>query len=133
MDSQVFHQPGFPESNQSVAKMRIIQETVPGKQITMAHVIASPEPIIYKKLGLDPSVDYHSSAIGILTMSPSEVSVIAGDIAVKAANVDLGFLDRFSGTLIVTGRVSEVEASLQAILKYTKEKLGFTICEITRT
>lgn len=133
MDSQLFHQPGFAESNQSVAKMRIIQETVPGKQITMAHVIASPEPIIYKKLGLDPSVDYHSSAIGILTMSPSEVSVIAGDIAVKAANVDLGFLDRFSGTLIVTGRVSEVEASLQAILKYTKEKLGFTICEITRT
>lgn len=133
MDSQLFHQSGFPESNQSVAKMRIIQETVPGKQITMAHVIASPEPIIYKKLGLDPSVDYHSSAIGILTMSPSEVSVIAGDIAVKAANVDLGFLDRFSGTLIVTGRVSEVEASLQAILKYTKEKLGFTICEITRT
>lgn len=133
MDSQLFNQASFPESNQSVAKMRIIQETVPGKQITMAHVIASPEPIIYKKLGLDPSVDYHSSAIGILTMSPSEVSVIAGDIAVKAANVDLGFLDRFSGTLIVTGRVSEVEASLQAILKYTKEKLGFTICEITRT
>ena len=37
--------------------MRIIQETVPGKQITMAHVIASPDPIIYKKLGLDPKVD----------------------------------------------------------------------------
>lgn len=38
--------------------MRIIQETVPGKQITMAHVIASPDSIIYKKLGLDPKIDY---------------------------------------------------------------------------
>jgi len=38
--------------------MRIIQETVPGKQITMTHIIASPDSIIYKKLGLDPKVDY---------------------------------------------------------------------------
>ena len=28
-------------------KMRIIQELVPGKQITLAHVIASPDPILY--------------------------------------------------------------------------------------
>lgn len=133
MDSQFLNQSGFIQPNQTVEKMRIVQELVPGKQITMAHVIASPDPIIYKKLGLDPSVDYHRSAIGILTMSPSEVSVIAGDIAIKTANVDLGFIDRFSGTLIITGRVSEVESSIQAILKYTKEKLGFTICEITRT
>lgn len=29
-------------------KMRIIQEIVPGKQITIAHIIASPDKIIYK-------------------------------------------------------------------------------------
>lgn len=114
-------------------KLRIVQELVPGKQITMAHVIASPDPIVYKKLGLDPQVDYHRSAIGILTMSPSEVSVIAGDLAIKTANIDLGFIDRFSGTLIITGRIAEVESAIQAILKYTREKLGFTVCEITRT
>lgn len=28
--------------------MRIIQESVPGKQITMAHIISSPDPVIYK-------------------------------------------------------------------------------------
>lgn len=28
--------------------MRIIQESVPGKQITMAHIIASPDEVIYK-------------------------------------------------------------------------------------
>lgn len=114
-------------------KLRIVQELVPGKQITMAHVIASPDQIIYKKLGLDPKVDYHRSAIGILTMSPSEVSVIAGDIAIKTANIELGFIDRFSGTLIITGRIAEVQSALEAILKYTKENLGFTVCEITKT
>ena len=114
-------------------KMRIVQELVPGKQITMAHVIASPDAIIYKKLGLDPSVDYSKAAIGILTMSPAEVSVIAGDLAIKTANVELGFVDRFSGTLIITGRIAEVTASIEDILKYTKEHLGFTVCEITKT
>lgn len=114
-------------------KLRIVQELVPGKQITMAHVIASPDSIVYKKLGLDPKVDYHRSAIGILTMSPSEVSVIAGDLAIKTANIELGFIDRFSGTLIITGRIAEVESAIQAILKYTKEHLGFTVCEITKT
>ena len=34
-------------------KLRIIQELVPGKQITLAHVIASPDPILYTKLGLN--------------------------------------------------------------------------------
>lgn len=114
-------------------KMRIVQELVPGKQITMAHVIASPDAIIYKKLGLDPSVDYSKAAIGILTMSPAEVSVIAGDLAIKTANVELGFVDRFSGTLIITGRIAEVTSSIEAILNYTKEHLGFTVCEITKT
>ena len=38
-------------------KIRLIQETVPGKQVTLAHIIASPDEIIYKKLGLDPNVE----------------------------------------------------------------------------
>ena len=66
-------------------------------------------------------------------MSPSEVSVIAGDIALKTANVEMGFIDRFSGTLIFTGLVAEVEAAMEAIMKYSKETLGFTVCEMTRT
>ena len=39
-------------------KLRIIQELVPGKQITLAHVIASPDPILYTKLGLNPEIDF---------------------------------------------------------------------------
>lgn len=114
-------------------KVRIIQELVPGKQITLAHVIANPDRILYQKLGLDPAVDYSGGAIGILTISPSETAVIAADIAMKASGIELGFVDRFSGTLIITGTISSVEASLKAVLDYAKETLGHTVCELTRT
>ena len=114
-------------------KMRIVQELVPGKQITIAHIIANPDEILYKKLGLDPAVDYSKSAIGIVTMSPAETAIIAGDIAIKSSGVELGLVDRFSGTLIVTGRVSDVIASLTALVDYCRETLGFTVCPITKT
>lgn len=116
-----------------LGKLRIIQESVPGKEITLAHIIASPDEIIYKKLGLDPNVDYHQAAIAILAICPCETAVIAGDIALKTSKIEMGFLDRFSGTLIFTGRIGNVEASVRAILIYLQNKLGFTVCEITRT
>ena len=114
-------------------KVRIIQELVPGKQITIAHLIANPDNELYEKLGLNPNIDYSKSAIGIVAISPAETAVIAADIAVKSAGVELGFVDRFSGTLIVTGTVSETEAALKAILDYVEEKMGFTVCNMTRT
>lgn len=114
-------------------KMRIVQELVPGKQVTLAHIIASPDPIVYKKLGLDPSIDYQRTAIGILSMSPAEIAVIAGDLAIKKADIELGFIDRFSGTLIFTGSVSAVEEAIQAICDYLIEYLGFAVCAVTRT
>lgn len=119
--------------SQNGDKMRIVQELVPGKQVTLAHIIASPEEIVYKKLGLNPEVDYSKAAIGILSLTPAEISVIAGDLAVKKANVELGFIDRFSGTLIFTGRVAEVEEGVRAICEYLSSELGFTICKVTRT
>ena len=114
-------------------KLRIIQELVPGKQISIAHLIANPDADLYVKLGLNPNIDYAKAAIGLLTISPAETAVIAADIAIKAAGITLGFVDRFSGTLIVTGTISETEAAMKAVLEYVKEKMGFTVCEITRT
>ena len=38
-------------------KVRIIQELVPGKQITIAHLIANPDNELYEKLGLNPNID----------------------------------------------------------------------------
>ncbi len=112
---------------------RIIQEQVPGMQVSLAHIIANPDKILYTKLGLDPAVDYSKSAIGIMTVTPAETAIIMADIAIKSAGVDLGFVDRFSGSLIITGTVSEVEASVSAILGYVSGKLGFAVCPVTRT
>lgn len=114
-------------------KLRIIQELVPGKQITLAHIIASPDDILYQKLGLNPEIDYHRESIGIITMSPAETAVIAADIAMKSSSIELGFVDRFSGTLIITGTVSNTETAVRAICDYAKEKLGFAVCDITKT
>ncbi|HHV51164.1 MAG TPA: BMC domain-containing protein [Candidatus Avimonas sp.] len=114
-------------------KARIIQELVPGKQITLAHIIANPDPDLYLKVGLDPADGNSRGAIGIVNTSPAEMTIIAGDIATKASGVRLGFVDRFSGTLVVTGTVSEVEAAMEAVLTYSSEVLGFAVCPVTRT
>lgn len=112
--------------------MRIIQESVPGKQVTMAHIIASPDSVIYKKLGLDPRIDYHRSAIGVLTLTPSETAIIAADLAIKAAAIEIGFIDRFSGTLIITGTISDVTIAFEEILQYVEANLEFAVCQITK-
>lgn len=109
-------------------KQRIIQEFVPGKQVTLAHMIAAPDEEIYRRLGLEKS-----GAIGIVTLTPSETSIIAADIATKVAPVSIGFLDRFTGALIITGDVSGVLAALNQINGVLETMLGFTPCQITKT
>ena len=113
--------------------MRIVQELVPGKQVTLCHIIANPDDILYTKLGLDPKTDYTRSAIGVLTISPAESAVIAADIAIKSSGADIGFVDRFTGTLIISGTVSSVDAAFVAIRSYVMNTLGYTCCEITKT
>ena len=112
---------------------RIIQEYVPGCQLTLAHIIASPDPILYKKLGLDPRIDYEKEAIGVTTVTPSETAIIMADVALKASGITLGFVDRFSGSLIFTGTVSEVQASMEAVKDYLENKMQYTVCTITKT
>lgn len=107
---------------------RVIQESVPGKQITIAHIIASPMQDIYDRLGID-----ERGAIGILTLSPYESAIIAADIATKAANVDIGFLDRFTGSVVINGDVESVEAALISVNNTLRDLLGFTSAPITRT
>ena len=38
-------------ANEHKDQIRIVQETVAGKEITFAHVMGGPDPIIYQKLG----------------------------------------------------------------------------------
>ena len=109
-------------------QIRIVQETVAGKEITFAHVIGGPAPIIYQKLGLNPSVDYGTSAIGIMNLTPPESAVIA----VKSGDVYLGFADRFTGTVIITGELADVTTALTEIVNYFRDVLGYVVCNITK-
>ena len=111
-------------------KQRIIQEFVPGKQVTMAHLIANPDPIIYKKLGV---IGEYKDAIGIMTITPSEAAIIGADVATKAANVELIFVDRFNGSLVISGDVASVEAALKDVMHVLNETLHFTPSPITRS
>ena len=113
-------------------QIRIVQETVAGKEITFAHIIGSPEPVIFQKLGLNPQVDYSRSAIGIMNMTPPESAVIASDIALKSGDIYLGFADRFTGTLIITGEISDIRSALNEIVDYFGNVLGYVVCPVTQ-
>ncbi|EIH8183226.1 TPA: ethanolamine utilization microcompartment protein EutS [Escherichia coli] len=86
-------------------KERIIQEFVPGKQVTLAHLIAHP----------------------------GETAMIAGDLALKAADVHIGFLDRFSGALVIYGSVGAVEEALSQTVSGLGRLLNYTLCEMTKS
>lgn len=114
-------------------KQRIIQEYVPGKQITLAHLIANPHRDIYLKLGLDDHAAATGGAVGILTITPPEGVIIAADIATKAADVEVGFLDRFGGSLLLVGDVASVGASLNAIMDFFGNTLHYDLTSITQS
>lgn len=109
-------------------RKRIIQEYVPGKQVTLSHIIASPVPDLYERLGIE-----ERGAIGILTLTPSETAIIAADIATKASDVEIGFLDRFTGSLVISGDVASVEAAMIAINDTLEKLLAFTPAKMTCT
>jgi ethanolamine utilization protein EutS len=114
-------------------KQRIIQEFVPGKQVTLAHVIANPVTNLSHKLGLVPEDTPGANAIGILTITPSEGAIIAADVATKTAMVEIGFIDRFSGAVVITGDVQAVHEALRGVLELLSNKMRFAPTEITQS
>jgi ethanolamine utilization protein EutS len=114
-------------------KQRIIQEFVPGKQVTLAHVIANPVGNLTHKLGLTADHEPAACAIGILTITPSEAAIIAADVATKSALVEIGFVDRFSGAVVITGDVQAVESALEGVLELLSNTMHFAPTEITRS
>jgi ethanolamine utilization protein EutS len=107
---------------------RVVQEYVPGKQVTLAHLIANPKKDLCEKMGLT-----NSSAIGILTITPCEAAIIAADVATKTAAVEIGFMDRFTGSVVIIGSVASVEAALRQVNNLLAEVLGFTIAKLTKS
>ena len=117
------------DDNSMQEKQRSIQEYVPGKQVTLAHVIAHPLNVVREQLGLSRDCD----AIGIMTITPGEAVIIAADVATKSADVDIGFLDRFGGSLVITGDVSSVESAIREVTSLFEKTLSFAIAPLTRT
>lgn len=111
-------------------KQRIIQEFVPGKQVTLAHIIANPDHDLYKKLGV---IGDYSGALGIMTITPSEGAIIAADVATKTASVSVVFVDRFNGSLIINGDVADVETAVRGVLDTLCTLMGFAPAPVTKT
>lgn len=111
-------------------KQRIIQEFVPGKQITLAHIIANPDSALYKKMGV---IGEHSGALGIMTITPSEGAIIGADVASKHGSIEVVFVDRFNGSLIINGEVADVESAVKAVIHVLSEQMHFAGVNITRT
>ncbi|MDR2458232.1 MAG: BMC domain-containing protein [Clostridiales Family XIII bacterium] len=119
---------GYLDDKKEKELERVIQESVPGKQVTLAHVIAAPDKDIYSFIDIK-----NAGAIGILTLTPTETAIIATDIATKAAEVKIGFLDRETGTVVITGDVQSVETALKEVTNILTSKLGFASEKVTKT
>jgi len=115
-------------------KLRMTRVRVPGKEVCLAHIISPSDPRIYQNLALHIGVhegeDHTGESLGLIRFTPWEAVVVAADVALKSANVQLCFMDRFCGSLIVSGKLADVEASVESVLKFFGEELDFTVCKI---
>ena len=79
-------------------KLRITRLRIPGKEVCLAHVISAPQPPVYQNLGLHIGVhegeDHSGESIGLIRFTPWEAVVAAADVAMKSADVQIGFMDR---------------------------------------
>ena len=114
--------------------LRMTRVRVPGKEVCLAHVINPSDESVYKNLGLHIGVhegeDHTGEAIGMIRFTPWEAVVAATDIALKAANVEVGFMDRFCGSLIILGKLTEVTTAVEEVVRVFGEDLGFETCEV---
>ena len=47
--------------------------------------------------------------------------------------MDIGFLDRFGGSLLITGDVASVEAALREVLHYFGSVLRYDLTDMTKS
>ena len=115
-------------------RLRMTRVRVPGKEVCLAHVLSPSETCIYQNLALHIGVhegeDHTGESIGLIRFTPWEAVVAAADIAVKSADVQVGFMDRFCGSLILTGGLSQVQTSVEEVVRFFGEELGFRTCEV---
>ena len=81
---------------------------------------------------LDSGRDVLYLAFSSALSTTYQSAVIAADIAVKSGDVYLGFADRFTGTVIITGELADVTSALTEIVNYFRDELGYVVCRITK-
>lgn len=115
-------------------KLRMTRVRVPGKEVCLAHIINSADTCIYENLGLHVGVhegkEHTGETIGLIRFTPWEAVVVAADVAMKSADVEIGFMDRFCGSLILVGGLSQVETAVEEVVRFFREELGFRTCQI---
>ena len=118
-------------------KLRMTRVRVPGKSIDFAHVFTPSDPSVYQNLALHIGVhegeDHTGESIGIIRITPWEAIVVATDVAVKSADVEVGFMDRFSGALIILGGLSQVLTAIEEVVRFFRDELNFNVCEIHKS
>lgn len=118
-------------------KLRMTRVRVPGKEVCLAHIINPSEKCIYQNLALHIGVhegeNHTGESVGMIRFTPWESVVVAADVAIKSANVEIGFMDRFCGSLIITGGLSEVQTAVEEVVRFFDQVLGFKTCEIHRS
>lgn len=116
-------------------ELRLVRVKVVGREVSLAQLIGVSDRRIYENLGLHIGThlgeDHTGESIGLLHITPWEATVAAADIAMKSGDVELGFLDRFSGAVILLGNREEVKTSLRHVLDFFRDELGFPVCELT--
>ena len=58
--------------------------------------------------------------------------MIASDIAIKSADVYLGFADRFTGTMIISGEIADVTTAITQVVEFFRDTLGYVSCKVTK-
>ena len=117
-------------------RLRMTRVRVPAKEVCLAHVLNPTEERIYHNLALHVGVhegeDHTGEALGLIRFTPWEAVVVAADVAVKSADVQLCFMDRFCGSLIVSGKLTEVQTAVESVVEYFGE-IGFGTCKIHKS
>lgn len=117
--------------------IRMTRVRVPGKEVNLAHLLSPDDSSVYHNLGLHIGVhegeDHTGETLGIMSFTPWESTIVAADVAMKAANIQIGYMDRFCGTLIITGDHTNVETSVSEVLNFFSVNLGFYTCELHKS
>ena len=112
-------------------ELRTVRVRVVGKELSLAQLIGVTDRRVYENLGLHIGTHLGGDHTGLLHLTPWEATVVAADVAMKSGNVELGFLDRFSGAVILLGSRAEVKSALEHVVEFFRTELGFTVCELT--